>query len=212
LEGANILDRERIDKFVDVASVVLISVAAVLTALCGYQGSRWDGEQTRLYNIANASRLKSAEAADRAAVYTSINVTLFLDYIDAVQHGDTKFAQFIYRRLGPNMKPAMDAWLATHPLTNPKAPTSPFVMREYTQRMQAGTLQEEAVANADFNAAQNAHRNADEFILLTVVFATVSFLAGVSTKLVFPRHAIIVGLGIVALLYGLGRLWFLPVL
>jgi hypothetical protein len=145
-------------------------------------------------------------------VYTSINVTLFLDYIDAVQHGDTKFAQFIYRRLGPNMKPAMDAWLATHPLTNPKAPTSPFVMREYTQRMQAGTLQEEAVANADFNAAQNAHRNADEFILLTVVFATVSFLAGVSTKLVFPRHAIIVGLGIVALLYGLGRLWFLPVL
>ena len=62
------LNRETIDKFVDVASVVLISVAAVLTALCGYQASRWDGEQTRLYNIANASRLHAAEAADRSAV------------------------------------------------------------------------------------------------------------------------------------------------
>ena len=206
------LSREVIDKFVDVASVVLISVAAVLTAICGYQASRWDGEQTRLYNIANASRLQAAEAADRSAVYTSINVTLFLDYINAVQHGDAKFAQFIYRRLGPNMRPAMDAWLATHPLNNPKAPTSPFVMREYTQRAQAGSLQERAVADADFKSALNAHRNAEEFTLLTVVFATVSFLAGVSTKLVFPRHAIIVALGILALLYGLGRLWFLPYL
>ena len=129
-----------------------------------------------------------------------------------MQHGDTQFAQFIYRRLGPNMRPAMDAWLATDPLTNPKAPTSPFVMREYTQRMQVGSSQEEARANADFNSAQIAHRNADEFTLLTVVFATVSFLAGVSTKLLYPRHAIIVALGILALFYGLGRLWFLPVL
>ena len=206
------LNRETIDKFVDVASVVLISVAAVLTALCGYQASRWDGEQARLYNVVDASRLHAAEAADRSAVNTSINVTLFLAYIDAVQHNNTQFAQFIYRRLGPNMRPVMDAWLATHPLTNPKAPTSPFVMREYAERMQAGSSQQEARAKADFTSAQIAHRNADEFTLLTVVFATVSFLAGVSTKLVFPRHAIIVGLGILALLYGLGRLWFLPVL
>lgn len=204
-------DRKAIDKFVDVASVVLISVAAVLTALCGYQASRWEGEQTRLYNIANASRLHAAEAAGRAEVETAINVTLFLDYVDAIHHGDTEFAHFIYRRLGPNMRPVMDAWLATDPLKNPKAPTSPFVMPEYTQRMQAGSLLEEAQANVDFSSALNAHSNADDFTLLTVVFATVSFLAGVSTKLVFPRHAIIVGLGILALLYGLGRLWFLPI-
>lgn len=206
------MKREAIDRFVDVASVALISVAAVLTAVCGFQASRWDGEQTRLYNVADASRLHAAEAADRAAVYTSINVTLFLDYIEAIQHNDPQFARFIYLRLGPNMRPAMDAWLATHPMKNPKAPTSPFVMPEYTQRMHAGEVQEQAVANADFQAALNAHGNADNFTLLTVVFATVSFLAGVSTKMTFPRHAIIVALGILALLYGLARLWFLPVL
>ena len=206
------MKRETVDRFVDIASVALISVAAVLTAVCGFQASRWDGEQTRLYNVANASRLRAAEAADRAAVYTSINVTLFLDYIDAVQHNDTQFAQFIYRRLGPNMRPVMDAWLATHPMTNAKAPTSPFVMPEYTQRMHAGEVREQAVAAADFQDALNAHRNADNFTLLTVVFATVSFLAGVSTKMTYPRHAIIVGLGILALLYGVARLWFLPVL
>jgi hypothetical protein len=206
------LSRESIDRFVDVASVVLISVAAVLTALCGYQASRWEGEQTRLYNIANANRLSAAQAADRSEVATSINVTLFLAYIDAVQHNNTEFAQFIYRRLGPNFKPVMDAWLATHPLKNPKAPSSPFVMREYAQHMNSGSAQDEKTAAADFNAALGAHRNADEFTLLTVTFATVSFLAGVSTKLSFPRHAIIIGIGIIALVYGLARLAFLPVL
>jgi hypothetical protein len=206
------LSRESIDRFVDIASVVLISVAAVLTALCGYQGSRWEGEQTRLYNIANASRLLAAQDADRSAVNTSINVTLFLAYIDATEHNNSEFAQFIYRRLGPNFKPVMDAWLATHPLTNPKAPSSPFVMPEYTRQMQSLSLRDEAAATVDFNSALRAHRNADEFTLLTVTFATVSFLAGVSTKLTFPRHAIIIALGILALLYGLERLWFLPVL
>jgi hypothetical protein len=206
------LSREFIDRFVDVASVVLISVAAVLTAVCGYQASRWEGEQTRLFNVANATRLHEAETADRSAVNTSVNITLFLAYIDAVQHNNTQFAQFIYRRLGPNFKPVMDAWLATHPLTNPKAPTSPFVMPEYTRRMNAGSARDEAAATADFNEALDAHRNADEFTLLTVTFATVSFLAGVSTKLSFPRHAIIIGLGILALVYGLARLAFLPVL
>jgi hypothetical protein len=204
------LTRETIDRFVDVGSVVLISVAAVLTAFCGFQASKWEGEQTRLYNVANASRLRAAEAADRSAVYTSINVTLFLDYIDAVQHNDAQFATFIYRRLGTNMRIAMDAWLATHPMSNPKAPTSPFVMPVYNRLMQASSAQEESVANADFTEALSAHRNADNFTLLTVVFATVSFLAGVSTKLSFPRHAIIVALGILALVYGVARLWFLP--
>lgn len=204
--------RESIDRFVDVASVVLISVAAVLTALCGYQASRWEGEQTRLYNIANANRLAAAEAADHSAVMTSIDVTLFLAYIDAVQHNNREFAQYIYRRLGPDFKPVMDAWLATHPLSNPKAPSSPFVMRQYAQHMSAGSARDQAAATVDFNTALAAHRNADEFTLLTVTFATVSFLAGVSTKLTFPRHAIIIGLGILALVYGLARLAFLPVL
>jgi hypothetical protein len=206
------LSRESIDRFVDIASVVLISVAAVLTAVCGYQASRWEGEQTRLYNIAEASRLAAAESADNSAVRTSINVTLFLAYIDAVQHNNTEFAQFIYRRLGPDFKPVMEAWLATHPLKNPKAPSSPFVMQQYTEHMNAATAQDESTAGADFNAALRAHGNADEFTLLTVTFATVSFLAGVSTKLSFPRHAIIIAIGMLALAYALARLAFLPVL
>jgi len=205
-------DRAIIDRFVDFASLILISSAAVLTAICGFQTGRWDGEQTKLYNLASADRVLSEEANNRSIGLTVIDVAAFLDYVDAVEAGDTRKEQFIYRRFPPAFRAAMDAWLATKPLTNPKAPTSPFVMAAFRDQLRAGSERDDAAATASFNAALVAHRHADEFSLLTVIFAAVSFLAGMSTKMVFPRHAIIVGLGIVALGYGMFRLAGLPFL
>jgi hypothetical protein len=206
-----VIDRKFVDRFVDVASVVLISVAAVLSALCGYQSGRWDGEQTRLYNVANANRVMAAQAADRANVLAAVNVVLFLNYISAVESHDTSKAEFLYRRFPRDLRRSTDAWLATKPFTNRNAPSSPFAMPEYTMPAEAGT-KGDTTAAADFQAAQVAHRHADDFSLLTVIFAGVSFLGGVSTKMAFPRHLIIITLGIIALMYGIGRLTQLPTL
>jgi hypothetical protein len=206
------LDRKTVDRVVDVASLALISITAVLSALCGYQSGRWGEAQTRLYNVANADRVRAAEVTGRGNTLTIIDVTLFLNYINAVAGGRTREAAFINRRFRPEMRPAMNAWLATKPLTNPKAPSSPFVMPEYTLRTKAQAQAEEDRAAGSFQAAQEAARHADDFLLLTVVFAGVAFLAGMSTKLAFPRHAIVVSLGTLALLYGLIRLVRLPFL
>lgn len=205
-------DHARVDRFVDFASLVLISVAAVLSAVCGYQAGRWDGEQTRLYSLANANHFLTAETISQSDVLTAVNVALFLRYIDALKAGDRWEAQFIYRRFPAHMHKVMDAWLATNPFKNPKAPLSPFVMPQYGQDMQAVEKRDEQAASDDFDAAQTAHRHADDFALLTIIFAAVSFLAGISTKMVYPRHAIIVGLGIIALIYGIVRLIGIPVL
>jgi hypothetical protein len=212
MEATILLDRQAVDRVVDIASVVLISAAAVLTALCGYQSGRWGGQQMRLYNVANARRIQSAQVADRGLALTAIDVNLFLNYINAVAAGDTRLAQFIDHRFRHEMQPAMKAWLATKPLTNAKAPSSPFVMPQYTLRTDAEARAYEAQSAANFEAAQGANRHSDDFLLLTVIFAVVSFLAGMSTKMSYPRHAIIVGIGFIALAYGLARLVFLPFL
>jgi hypothetical protein len=205
-------DHAAVDRFVDFASLALISVAAVLSAVCGYQAGRWDGEQSRLYSLANAQHFLASETIGKADALTAINVALFLKYIDALNAGDQREAQFIYRRFPKEMHKVLDAWLATKPFTNPKAPLSPFALPRYGQDMRTTEQRDEQAASADFDAAQTAHRHADDFSLLTIIFAAVSFLAGISTKMVFPRHAIIVGLGIVALIYGVVRLIGLPVL
>lgn len=205
-------DHSAIDRIVDIASVVLISVAAVLTAVCGYQSARWGEEQSRLYSIASADRIRSAEAADRAIALTAIDVNLFLRYVDAVEAGDMQKARTINRWFRPEMRPAMSAWLAAQQRNKANAPSSPFVTPQYRLRTSAAAHRDEALADASFKAAQTAARHADEFLLLTIIFATVSFLAGISTKMVYPRHAIIVGIGIAALLYGCIRLAVLPFL
>jgi hypothetical protein len=85
-------------------------------------------------------------------------------------------------------------------------------MPKFREQLRAGSERYDSAAAGSFNAALTAHQHADDYSLLTVIFAAVSFLAGMSTKMVFPRHAIIVGLGIVALIYGIFRLIGLPVL
>jgi hypothetical protein len=204
------LDRKVVDRIVDVASVALISVTAVLSALCGYQSGRWGEEQTRFYNLANADRVRSAEAAGKANALTTIDVTLFLNYLNAFAAGRTREAQFLLQRFRPEVRPAMNAWLATKPLTNPKAPPSPFAMPQYSVRTRAESRRYDALASSNFDRAQQAARHADDFLLLTVVFAGVSFLAGMSTKMNYPRHAVVVSVGSLALLYGVVRLIWLP--
>lgn len=205
-------EREKIDRVVDIASVVLISIAAVLSALCGYQSGRWGGAQARYYGIANASRVESAQASDRQLGLTAIDVNLFLHYVDAAAAHDATRARFILTRMRPEMRPAMNAWLAAKPLTNPRAPSSPFVMPQYRETALGDSRRLARTAQANFDLAESATRHSDEFLLLTVVFAGVSFLAGISTKMVFPRHAIIVAVGSLALIYGLIRLAQLPFL
>jgi hypothetical protein len=164
------------------------------------------------YNIANGDRIQSAEQADRANVLTAIDVALFLQYVDAINSGNVPKKQFIYARLRPEMKKAMDAWLATKPRLNPKAPSSPFVMRQYQLATRAESQRLEASAGTNFALAQEANRHADDFLLLTVIFAGVSFLGGISTKMLYPRHAIVVSLGLVGVIYGIVRLVELPFL
>jgi hypothetical protein len=205
-------ETERVDRIVDVASVVLISVAAVLTAICGYQSGRWGGQQSRLYAAANASRLQSAEAQDRANVLEAVDVAIFLHYVDAVHANDAVEANFLYTRFRPEMKRAMRAWIATKPLQNPGAPSSPFVMPQYALKANAQARALAALGESSFKLAVDATHHSDDFLLLTIIFAAVSFLAGISTKMTYPRHAIIVVVGVVALVYGLVRLVELPFL
>lgn len=206
------VERSAVDRIVDVASVTLISAAAVLSAFCGYQSGRWSGEQSRLYNLANAAHIRSSVSANRSMAFTAIDVNMFLQYVDAVDAGNARRASFFFQRFRPPMRDATRAWLALHPLHDPRAPASPFEMPQYAAESGRATEIDEKRGGEDFALAQTANRHADAFTLLTVVFASVSFLAGMSTKMAYPRHAVVVLVGIAAMIYGVVRLAFLPFL
>ena len=157
------------------------------TAWSSYQATRWNGEQAKTAARVNALRIGSATASGRANFETQIDVTTFTQWIDAFAGGNEELTQFYYDRFRPEFRPAVDAWLATKPRTNPNAPRTPFVMPQYQQesRQEAERLD----AEAEILAAQvreNIQR-ASNYVLGVVLFAVSLFFAGMSTRLKATR-------------------------
>ena len=92
---------------------------------------------------------------------------------------------------------AFEAWLATDPKNNPEAPKSPFAMPEYSvsEAQEADRLELEA--SSTYAKGTEANQNSDDYVLNTVILASVLFLAGVQTRIKsVPVRMIIVILGL----------------
>ena len=172
----------------ELLATILLAIAAVATAWSTFQSGRFRGNQSVDVNKSQAARVESSEAHTRAGQLTQIDIATFIQWVDAHAKHDTSLAQFYRQRFRVEFRPAFDAWLATRPFTNPRAPSSPFVMPQY--RLAQTALAERLAATATVRAAAagNANRRADDYLLALVLFASSLFFAGISTKLKSPRQ------------------------
>jgi hypothetical protein len=203
-------NRERRSRYVDLASVILISLATALSAWCVYQSSRWATSSTELYNTASALRVRAAEAKGRSSALEVADLTLFTQYLSAQYSGDTRYAHFVYTHFRPETQKAMHAWLAQHPLTNPAAARSPFAMPQYrlhTDEVASRLTTEEETA---FRTAREHNTTADSYVLLTVFMASATFLGGVGGKLRYPFHIVLIAIGFALVVIASGAFLRLP--
>jgi hypothetical protein len=108
--------------------------------------------------------------------------------------------------------PAFDAWVATTPRTNPDALPSPFAQPEYllSNDQKAQQLEEEAAAT--FVEGQKANQQSDDYVLNTVLLASVLFFAAISQRFtLLPIRMIMLGLAIVMCLIGLVNVMTYPI-
>jgi hypothetical protein len=171
----------------ELVATVLLALAAVATAWSSYQATRWNGEQAKAGSKVTAVRIDAARAAGRANFETQVDVTTITQWIDAFSAGDEELTAFYFERFRPEFKPAVDAWIATKPRTNPSAPRTPFAMPEY--RLASREEAERLDAEAEMLSAQvrTDIQRASNYVLGVVLFAVSLFFAGVSTKLTAPR-------------------------
>lgn len=165
---------------IDLISTIILSLATVLSSWCAFQSSQWNGEQYFHIddeNIADNKRLQNEIAAVQRKAGES---NYFLYYLNAIADGDTLKKEFLESRFPPHLKKAIIAWKATDPLNDPSAPVSPFLMEEYVapEIIEARKFQEQAMAFK--KAANQADRNADNYLLLSILIAMVLFFTGLS--------------------------------
>lgn len=168
--------RERINMF----SAIILSLATVISSWCAFQSSQWNGEQYFNIddeNIADNKRLqKEIVAIQRRAGESNY----FLYYLDALSTKDKKRIEFLESRFPPHLKKAVLAWNATDPLNNESAPKSPFQMEEYI----VPEIEEAKVfakqAGEYKKAANQADKNSDNYLLLSIVVSMVLFFTGIA--------------------------------
>jgi hypothetical protein len=196
---------------VEFFSAIVLSLATVLTAWCGYQATRWSGEQARAYSEAGAARVQSAQRASHGLLRRSVHVGLFIEYAAAISEDNRLLTSFLHERFPKELRVATDAWLALKPLQNPDAPASPFDMPEYqlAEEDEARRLDQLAAQKAD--EANQANEQSDQYVLLTVLFATVLFFAGISGKFQWQMiDLVMLALSATMLILGLVLLVFSP--
>jgi len=205
--------QQRIDRWFQVFTAIMLGVVAVATAWSGYQATRWAGEQSSLYAQASALRVVSTRDSTLAGQLKLYDFIAVNNWLNAYTQGNTKLANIFERRFSAELRPAFNAWLATNPFNNPNAPPGPLYMPQYKVNLETTANQLDAQAADTFDKGQTAKEQGDAYVLNTVFLATVLFLTAIAENFQWNRvRAVILAVALVMLLYGIYHLIIYPII
>ena len=165
----------------------MLAIVALLAAYTGFASAKWNTESSVRLAQASAARTE----ANRAALDAQNLQQLRLDHVQHLVHRLRRrrhdLRSVAVRRFRPAFKVAFDAWLATDPFTNAKAPPGPTYMPEYKQPELAAAATLDKKATEDYTLGVQAGSNADNYIRDTIYLATILFLIGISGHFRFLR-------------------------
>jgi hypothetical protein len=119
---------------------------------------------------------------------------------------------FLYERFSDEMQLAFDAWIDTDPFADASAPKTPFDMEEYA--LDAITTMQALDAQADEQAAEarEANQRGDNYVMVTVLLASVLFFAGIGSKMdTFRARVLLLVLALTVLAAGIVLVAVMPV-
>ena len=182
----------RAERVMELVAAILLSLATLGIAWSGYQGARWNGRQAREYAQANTARNLANRAETDGDEERTQDLLNFNRWLEVTTEGNQTLADLYVRRFRPEFLPAFEAWLASDPLNNPAAETSPLREPEYKVADLEESDRLEREGTEHFEAGKDATENTDSYVLTTVFFAAVLFFAGISMRFVWQRMRVVV--------------------
>ncbi len=205
--------QQRIERWFEIVTAIMLGVVAVATAWSGYQAARWAGEQSTLYAKVSALRVESTRVSTLAGQYRLYDLVLFNNWINAYTQENTKLANSYEKRFRPEFRPVFEDWLALDPFNNPNAPPGPLFMPQYKISLEEQANQLEANAARTFDEGQAAKEQGDAYVLNTVFLAMVLFLTAIAENFKWNTvRAVILIVALVMLLFGLYHLITYPII
>jgi hypothetical protein len=173
------------DRLISIAEGVLLSVVTIVAAWSGFAAAKWNTESRTKFAQASALRTEANRAYGQSLTLRGIDASMFNAWFAAYLSGDRNSMRVAEGRFRPPYRVAFDAWLATHPFTNPNAPPGPQQMPQYVPSGEAQSKLLDTRADAAYAGGERDGRNSDDYIRTTVILASVLFIVGLSTQFRF---------------------------
>jgi len=197
--------------WVEPVTASLMALATLGTAWCSYQSAAWTRQSNRLMNEYNSLERSASVLTLQGMQSATIHIAMFMQLLAAHQAGDEKLANFYAERFPPDVRKAYDAWLAQKPFENPKADPHPFVPNLYELRGTREAAEATEKAASKLEDARAAGNVSGRYLANTVLFATVLFFAGTSSKFEQRRVRVLAFIFAVAVFgFALARTLMLP--
>jgi len=203
--------RER-DRWVTIVEAIVLSVVTLTAAWAGFSAAKFSTEASLNLAKASSTRAKANRAYQESLDYRIGDALVFNAWIGAETSGNQKAVKVTRHRFSPQLEKAFEAWVATHPLTNPKAPKGPQAMPQYHAPGEAQATTLDSQAQTDYDEGEHDAHVGDDYVRVTVILASVLFLVGISSH--FNLRNVRLGLIAVAvalLLIGAVEIATLPV-
>jgi len=200
------------DRVVTIVEAALLAAVALLAAWSGYASAKWSTEFRLLLGQASTARVEANRASAIDAEARSFDSSTFDAWFTAYVADNHEAMDVAEHRFRPELRAAFDAWMATDPVNNPDAPSSPFEMPEYAPANQALANKLEVESEQLYAVGTDANQRADDYVLNTVFLATVLFFAGIAPRMRrLPAQLVLVGLAVALLGYGLVNVITYPI-
>jgi hypothetical protein len=196
----------------EVACAIVLALATTASAWCAYQSKLWGGTQAARANAAMRAGREGAMNSLAAMQARAFDASMFITYMQARIETNSAVAAFLAQRFRPEMKPAVEAWLKLDPLNDPAAPPTPFRMAEYAQKETAEVARQDELASQAMLASREARKFSDDYVLLTVIFASVLFFGGIARAFDSrPLRTVLAALAVLLFLGTLAVLTTMPI-
>ena len=180
--GGKAEDRNRFgDRAIEVLAVLLLGIATIGSAWCGYQASSWNSEEGDLAREALDAQVEGARLFGLATQTVSYDTNMVAQYAQAVVEENDALIRF-YREslMRPGFLPVLDRW--EEQVANGEMPANLLTDEEYLDEQLTDYRATTSRGEAASIASQEAGENSEDYVLTTLLFASALFFAGVTTS------------------------------
>ncbi len=174
-------DTVEVSRILEVATVLLLAVATVGSAWSAFQVSRWNGVETDEARVSASARIEASREYALATQLVAYDSAVVAQYAQAVVIDSVELQHFLRETLvRPGFLPILDEWQAE--VDAGRFPANLLEDDEYLEGLFADSRAFDTTAAEATQRSEEAGAIADDYVTLTLFFATALFFAGVTAS------------------------------